>query len=346
VLRYADVQQVMLDPATFSSQRIVNADGSVDESANGGFLGLDPPRHRQLRSLVAHAFTQRRIAELEPRIRQITDSIIDSLQVEETIDIVACLAFPLPVAVIGDLLGVPRTDVDQFRSWTADLVGLDYPRRIRAFGLFAQYFGELVTQRARSPENDLVSDFLRAEVDGLRLDHHDIVNTCTLLLVAGHETTTSLIGTTLWCLEEQTEVREHLCGHPERLAGAIEEVLRTRGVVHYMPRVVTRDLAFLGAELQEGDVVLPLFAAANLDPEQFPAPERFDPSRFPNRHLGFGFGIHLCLGASLARLEARIAVGRLLERFPHLRRDHSRPSKLRPSHFVYALQEYPVRLAS
>lgn len=344
VFRYSDVQQVMLDPATFSSQRILNPDGSVGETAT--FLALDPPRHRQLRSLVAQAFTQRRVAALESRIREITNAILKGFEGGTTVDIIARLAFPLPVTVIAYLLGVPPEDVDEFRSWTADLVGLDYGRRMQAFGQFGQYFDELVARRARSPEEDLISDLVRVEVDGARLDRRDIVSTCTLLLVAGHETTTSLVGTTLWCLEEHPEVRAEAISHSECLAGAIEETLRTRGVIHFMPRVVTRDLRFLGADLREGDLVLPLFAAANLDPDEFPKPECFDPRRTANRHLGFGYGIHLCLGASLARLEARIALGQLFERFPQIRRDESRSLRLRPSYFVYSLDEYCVRLAS
>src|SRR5579859_4074938 len=343
---YADVQHVVLDPQTFSSQRSLNPDGSVDEVMSGGFLGLDPPRHRQLRSLAVQAFTQRRVAQLEPRIREITDQLLDKLGEREDADIVEDFAFPLPVTVIAELLGVPREDVGQFRAWSADLVGNDFAIRAQAFERLANYFGELVASRSRAPRDDLVSELLRVEVEGSKLTAQDITNTCALLLIAGHETTTSLIGNALWCLEDNPAAREELAAHPELLPGTIEEVLRARAVIHFIPRVVTRNVRFLDQELREGDVVLPLFAAANLDAAHFPEPERFNIRRSPNRHLGFGYGIHLCLGASLARLEANIGLGRLLQRFPRIRRDPSRALKLRPSSFVFSLQHYPVYLTA
>jgi cytochrome P450 len=342
--RYADVQRILLDPKTFSSQRTLNRDGSVDEVASGSILGLDPPRHRQLRHLLAQAFTQRRVAQLEPRIRAICNRLIGAMHGQRTADLVEALAFPLPITVIAELLGVPLSDIGEFRVWATELLSNDYELRLAAFGQFAEYFDDLIEQRRHALADDLLSALISTETDGERLSQRDITSACTLLLIAGHETTTSLIPVLLWCLDDHPEAREEVTGNPELLSGAIEEALRLRAVVHYMPRVVTEDVEFEGARLHAGDLVLPLFAAANLDPRQFPDPECFDIHRSPNRHFGFGHGIHLCLGATLARLETTIAVQQLLERFPTLERDRSQPLQLRPAAFVYSLQHYPVQL--
>jgi cytochrome P450 len=342
--RYTDVQRILLDPKTFSSQRTLNPDGSVDEVAAGSLLGLDPPRHRQLRQFLAQVFTQRRVAQLEPRIRAIVDQLLNTMDAGSPVDLVEALAFPLPVTVIAELLGVPLEDTGQFREWSTDLLANDYALRAQTFARFATYFDGLIEQRRRLPTGDLISDLLDAEIDGERLSQRDITSACTLLLVAGHETTTSLIPIALWCLDDHPEAREDLARNPELLSGAIEESLRLRAVVHYLPRVVTAEFEFDGCRLQPGDLVLPLFAAANLDPRQFPEPNRFDIRRSPNRHFGFGHGIHFCLGASLGRLETSIALGKLLQRFPNLVRERSRDLTLRPSAFVYSLSHYLVRL--
>lgn len=344
VSRYADVQHVLLDTKTFSSQRALKSDGTVDEIAGAGILGMDPPRHRHLRSLMAQAFTQKRVRDLEPRIQQITTQLLNDLARESTAELVGQLAFPLPIMVIGELLGVSMTSSAQFRSWAADAVGSNYERRIQGFGSFANFFADLVTERQSHPTTDLISDLLQSEVDGARLSHDEVVGACLLLLIAGHETTTSLIGNALWCFEEHPAALAQVRSSPQLLSSALEEVLRCRPVVHAMPRVVSQRTQYLGQDLAEGDLVLPLLGAANLDPAQFPDPDRFDITRSPNRHLGFGFGIHLCLGAALARLEAQVALSQLLARFPHIRRDESRPLQLRPSHFIYSLETYPVIL--
>jgi cytochrome P450 len=342
--RYADVQRILLDPKTFSSQRTLNRDGSVDEVASGSILGLDPPRHRQLRHLLAQAFTQRRVAQLEPCIRVICNRLIGAMHGQRTAELVEALAFPLPITVIAELLGVPLSDIGEFRVWAAELLSNDYELRLAAYGQFAEYFDDLIEQRRHAIADDLLSALISTETDGERLSQRDITSACTLLLIAGHETTTSLIPVLLWCLDDHPEARAEVTQNPALLSGAIEEALRLRAVVHYMPRVVTEDVEFEGSHLRAGDLVLPLFAAANLDPRQFPDPERFDIHRSPNRHFGFGHGIHLCLGASLARLETTIAVQQLLERFPTLERDRSQPLQLRPAAFVYSLQHYAVRL--
>jgi cytochrome P450 len=263
---------------------------------------------------------------------------------EESVDIVNALAFPLPVMVIAELLGIPTADREQFRSWTSDMIGTDYDLKMQGFAKMGAYFDAVIAEHMRNPQENLISELLAAQVGGERLSKADVVGTCLLLLVAGHETTTTLIGNALWCFDEHPGARAEVLKRPEILPTAIEEVLRFRSVLHWFPRVVKKDMQFLGHDLKEGDLVLPVFAAANRDGAQFPDPDRFDIRRSPNRHLGFGHGIHLCLGASLARLEAKVALGELFRRFPRVRQDTLKPPTLRPSSFVFSFSHYPVRL--
>jgi cytochrome P450 len=342
VFRYDDVQRVVLDPHTFSSQRTPNPDGSIDPIASGGIVGMDPPRHRQLRSLISQAFTPRVIALLEPRITSIVHTLLDQVQDKGEMDVVDDLAFPLPVIVIAELLGVLSSDRDQFRQWSADYVGSDYALRLATAQKIAHYCQGLIEQRRQEPREDLISDLLRAEIEGEHLPEHDVLGTCLLLLIAGHETTTGLISNAIVCLDEHPEALQALMAQPDLLPQAIEEVLRYRAVVHTLPRVATVDTVFDGQEIKAGDLVLPLFASANLDEAQFPDPERFDIWRTPNRHLGFGYGIHFCLGAPLARLEARIALGAMRERFPTIQRRRTIPLELKPSSFIYGLKHVPI----
>jgi len=342
IFRYDDVHRVLLDTDTFSSQRTTNPDGSIDPVASGGIVGMDPPRHRQLRTLISQAFTPRVVAQLEPRINTIVHSLLDEVQDKGKMDVVDDLAFPLPIIVIAELLGVPISDREQFRRWSSDYVGSDYVLRLETAKKIAFYFHGLIEQRRREPCEDLISEFIQAEVDGERLPERDILGTCLLLLVAGHETTMGLISNAIICLDEHPEALRQLVAQPDLLPGAIEEVLRYRGIVHTMPRIVIKDTVLYEHEMKAGSQVLPLFASANLDEAQFPQADRFDIHRTPNRHLGFGYGIHFCLGASLARLETRIALGAMLERFPGLQRVRGVPLELRPSSFLYGLKHLPI----
>ena len=342
VFRYDDVHRVLLDTETFSSQRTTNPDGSIDPVASGGIVGMDPPRHRQLRTLISQAFTPRVVAQLEPRITAIVHDLLDQVQDKDEMDVVDALAFPLPIIVIAELLGVPSSDREQFRRWSTDYVGSDYALRLETAKKIAFYFHGLIQQRRQEPCEDLISEFIRAEVDGERLPEQDILGTCLLLLIAGHETTMGLISNAIVCFDEHRDPLRQLVAQPDLLPGAIEEVLRYRGVVHTMPRIVIKDTVLYGHEIKAGDQVLPLFASANLDEAQFPNADQFDIHRTPNRHLGFGYGIHFCLGASLARLETCIALGAMLERFPNLHRVDSAPLELRPSSFLYGLKHLPI----
>ena len=344
VFRYADVQRLMMDSEAFSSERSLRPDGSVDEVLGAGMLGTDPPRHRHLRSLAVQAFTQKRVAQLEPRIREITRQLLDEFAGQESLDIIASLAFPLPVTVIGELLGLPPSDNALFHVWAEKFISNDPAVRIGTAKEMADYFYRLVSARKERPGVDLISELLQVRVDGADLTRDEVAGMCLLLLLAGHETTMGLLGNALWCLDEHPDAQADVAAHLDLVPSAVEEVLRYRGVVHYASRVVKRPMRYLDENLEAGDLVLPMFAAANLDASQFAEPERFDVRRTPNRHLGFGYGIHLCLGAALARLESRIALTELLARYPKIRRDTTVALELRPSTIIYSLRRYVARL--
>jgi cytochrome P450 len=342
IFRYDDVRRVLLDTATFSSRRQINPDGSIDPVMGSNIIAIDPPRHRQLRALVSQAFTPRVIARLESRVTSLVHSLLDQVQDKGEMDVVDDLAFPLPVTVIAELLGVPSSDRDQFRQWSADIVGPDFALVRATAEKVTQYFQVLIEQRRIAPQEDLISALLMAEIDGEHLSDIEIQSNCSLLLVAGHETTTGLISNAIVCLDEHPEAMQQLVAQPELLPSAIEEVLRYRAVAHSTVRIVTVDTVLGGQEIKAGNIVLPLVASANLDEAQFPNANRFDIRRTPNRHLGFGHGIHTCLGAPLARLETRIALGIMLERLPHIQRLRTIPLELRPSSSIYGLKHVPI----
>jgi cytochrome P450 len=344
VFGYDDIQQVLRNTEDFSSQRTLKPDGSVDEVLGLSILGLDPPRHRRLRMLMTHAFTHKRVAELGPRIRAITTQLLDEMQGAASPDIIAHLAIPLPAIVIAEMLGVPTEDMARFREWADGLTGDDFDLRMKTSPIMAGYIAELVAQRSRSPRPDMISDLIAARIDGDHLTPAEIIGACILLLLAGHETTATLIGNVLWCFDDFPEAQAEVVKTPPLLEPAIEEVLRFRSVIQSIPRVVMRPMRFLDQDLSAGDLIVPLFGAANRDPAYFADPDRFDIRRSPNRHIGFGFGIHLCLGATLARLEANIALGELFRRFPNVRRDHFQAVELRGSSMIYGLKRCAVQL--
>lgn len=342
VLGYEEAQQVLLDSQTFSSERWISPDGKLDPSVSGSILGTDPPRHHLLRALVSQAFTPRVIANLEPRIVSIVRNLLDRVAERGAMDLIDDLAFPLPITVIAELLGVPREDREQFRRWSMTMVGTDVAARQTSMKEFVLYMQKMIGTRRREPRNDLISDMVHAEVDGERLPDAETIELCRLLLVAGHETTTGLISNAVVCFDEHPESLQDLLAHPELWSSAIEEVLRYRGIVHVNPRFAKVDTVLAGQQIKAGEMVIPLFSAANLDERQFPNAATFDIRRTPNHHLGFGHGVHFCLGAPLARLEARIALQMLYERFPGLHRDRSVPLAVKPSYIVYGLQYLPV----
>jgi cytochrome P450 len=328
--RYADVRAVLMDHATFSS---VQPEGmGFDEQAKAfgdapTMLGSDPPTQTRLRRLVSRDFTPRRIREMEPRIREIAKNLIDAAERKGEFDVMADLANPLPVMVISDLLGVPPGEYRQFKHWSDKIVeadntlpGMPIPDDIKsAFTELKAYFADEIVRRRKNPGTDLVSALVAAHDEAEALSSDELLQFVVLLLLAGNETTTNLIGNGMLALGRNPSSMAVLRAKPELMRGAIEEMLRYDGPVQATFRTATKDTVVGGTPISAGTGAFVIVAAANRDPAQFKNPEQFDITRTPNDHVAFGEGIHFCIGAPLARMEGAIAIGTALERFPHLR---------------------------
>ena len=334
VCGYREAQCVLADTATFSSHtgRLVP---EAEEFSEGSLTQQDPPRHTKLRKLVNQAFTPRVVAGLEPRIRAIATELLDAAP-SDRLDLVADFAYPLPITVIAELLGVPSTDRDRIHRWVDGMFSgssdvsmrertPEQERELREAMYHAQemgaYIGEHAARRRQDPRDDLLTRLVQAEVDGERLTDREVVNFANLLLIAGHITTTMLVGNTVLCLDANAVDRARVEADRSLVPAAIEESLRMLTPFAVLARVTSAETELAGHTIEADQLVMIWVAAANRDPRQFSSPESFDLDRDPNPHLAFGRGTHFCLGAPLARLEGRIAVNLLLDRYPHLRCD-------------------------
>jgi cytochrome P450 len=337
VYRYEDVTTVLADYRTFSSdfsEVFPDRAGVGDELSEGNILAMDPPRHHQLRSLVSRAFSPRAIARLEPRIGELTEELLDQIWGRSRIELVSELAYPLPVTVIAELLGVPADDRPRFKVWADALLARDTidptdKAAIEAAAVdlrrFHDYLREHVARRRVEPRQDLLSDLIAAEIDGQRLNDQEIVGFGTILLLAGHITTTLLLGNTLLCLDEHPQAHDALRADPAAIPLAIEEVLRYRSPVTRTTRVTTTEVRLGHQVIAPGQLANVWLLSANHDEREFQNPDDFVVDRHPNPHVAFGKGIHFCIGAPLARLEGRVALGVLLRRFSRLRVDPEQP---------------------
>jgi cytochrome P450 len=319
LLRYADVERALGEPSTFSS-RVRPPTGEPPP----WLVFSDPPRHTRLRALVARAFHGRWIAALEPRVRQLSRALLEPLVARGAFDLVGDYAAVLPVLVIGELMGIPPGDRARVRGWSDAIVGLSHALTggavaERAFEAYQRATAELrvalagwVEERRRAPHDDLLGRLVAAEVDGEPMGDDDRLGFVQLLLSAGTETTTDLVANALLCFEEHPGERRRVRAAPGLIPAAIEEVIRYRSPAQMVFRQTMRTVRVGDVELPADALVLLLLGSANRDPEVFSDPDRFDPTRSPNPHLGFGRGIHGCLGAALARLEAKIALDHLL----------------------------------
>jgi len=346
--RYEDVAEVLRDPRFTTDRRALlpfrvmrRASRRHPDFVNlldRNLLMLDGEEHRRVRSLVSKAFTPRRVEALRPRVEEIVDELLEAVAGHGELELVRDLAHPLPVIVIAELLGVPLEDRERFRGWSNDVVQiLDLLSGREGLGPawrgsegLATYFRGLLAERRRAPRDDLLSAMLAAEEDGRALDEADLLSLCALLLAAGHETTTNLIGNAVLALLRHPDERKRLQQDPGLVAGAVEEFLRFDSPVQVTDRVVTEDLEFRGHLFRRGQLTVCLLGAANRDPERFAEPDRLDVARADRGHLAFGLGPHVCLGAPLARLEAEIALAGLLGRFPDFRGAIEPPAR-RPS---------------
>jgi cytochrome P450 len=345
IFGYHDIQAVLGDPATFSS----------DISALQTMVTMDPPRHTQLRKLVARAFTNKLIAALEPSVREITDALLDRVENTGRMDIIADLAFPLPIAIISALLGLPAEDRDKFKQWSIpaikaaemELQGqVPEPQFVQAVAELEQYLEALIAERTRTPRDDLISGLAAAEVDGERLTMQEITSTCRLLLIAGFETTANLIGNTAQLLLAHPVSLADVRDEPELLPGAIEESLRYNSPFQFFMRRATCDVTIGGKSIRAGQLALTINASGNRDEAAFPDADRFDVRRSPNRHLSFGHGIHYCLGAGLGRLEAKVAIETLLHRFKDVRTDDTRSAEPSSSIVLFGWRSLPVQFST
>ena len=315
--RHADVRAAILDPATYSSAAGVVPSGFMPEKPI--LISTDPPAHTRLRNAVHRALTPRRVQALEPSIRAYARRLLEEIPLGEEVDLVASYTQSLPMYVMTELLGVPMQDRATFRRWADAVVrtNLGSSQAIDAaqHELYAYFAGVVADRRAR-PRQDLVSLLLTPTEEGDLLDEDELLGFCFLLLLAGIETTTAALGNAVVILDRERDVRARLARDPARIPAAIEEVLRYDSPVQGLSRTLTRDVEWYGQKVLAGERVHMLFAAANRDERSFPEPDRFDAARDPNPHLAFGFGVHFCLGASLARLELRVGLEELLARAP------------------------------
>lgn len=357
--RYDDVVMVLRDPR-FGRQGFhsmlagVYASPTNPDPLPPSMLFQDPPDHTRLRALVNKAFTPRVIEEMRPHIQDIVDGLVDRVQGTGTMDVIADLAYPLPVKVICEMLGVPAGDHETIRRWSADLarsldaIGLPTDAEVREQGTQArralgEYFRALIPERRRQPRADLLTALIAAEESGDRLTERELLAMCILLFVAGHETTVNLIGNGIFALLRHPAELQRLRQEPPLIASAVEEFLRYDSPVQRTARIPTCDVEIEGHKIPHGAMVVAVIGAANRDPAHFSDPDRLDIARLANRHVAFGFGIHFCLGAPLARLEAQMAIGTLVQRAPHLRLATEAP-EWRESSTLRGLKALPITL--
>jgi pimeloyl-[acyl-carrier protein] synthase len=314
-------------------------------------LQLDPPDHTRLRALVSKAFTPRVVEAMRTRIQQVTEDLLDRVQGRNTMDVVKDLAYPLPIIVIADMLGAPPSDYERIKKWSTDLLPSFSPALSKeqlaqvseSASEFAAYVQNLIEERRRKPGDELIDGLIAARDGANRLTDAELVSTCVLLVVAGHLTTVQLVGRGFLLLLKNPAQMEKLRREPEFIGSAIEEMLRMEAPLQVVNRPALADFQIDGKTIRKGQLVLLSLAAANRDPAQFPDPDRFDIARAPNRHLGFGYGLHFCPGAPLARLEAEIAINTLLRRQPTIEPTDVK-LEYEPSLILRGLNSLPVRL--
>ncbi len=327
VTRYDDVLAALSDPRLSNDPHHATA---LTEVLRGDFLsrsmiGTDPPEHTRLRRLVSKAFTARRVEGLRPRVQEITDSLLDRITPRGSADLVAEFGLPLPITVIGELLGVPEAERDRFREWTDEMLdrpfdpGSDLALVAAARERMHGYLADLVAAKRARPADDLLTDLVAATDEGERLDAQELLAMAFLLLIAGYVTTVSLIGNGTLALLRHPDELDRLRADPSLVPNAVEELLRFDGPVNPgLTRYALQDLEIGGVRIPRGDMVLLAIAAADRDPHRFPDPDRLDVGAVDPGHLAFGHGVHYCLGAPLARLEGQIAFTALLARLPDL----------------------------
>jgi cytochrome P450 len=350
--RYSDVTAALRDPrfASFKSSFAQSAP-DFDRITNDWLLLKNPPEHTRLRTLINKAFLPRIVEQVLPHIQQATDRLLDQVEAAGRLELIADLAFPLPITVISLLLGVPSQDSQRFHEWSHAFVATVDPRdRVspetlergnQALLAFEDYCRYLIEAKRRQPRDDLISALIAAEEHGNRLSTSELIAMCILLLIAGQEATVNLIANGTLALLRNPDQLALLRARPEHINSAVEELLRYDSPVQFLTRIAAQDMTLGGKTVRQGDEVFLVLAAANHDPEYFEDPDRLKVTRTPNPHLAFGAGIHFCVGASLARAEGQIAIGTLLRRMPNLRLATDRP-EWRSAIRFHALKALPL----
>jgi hypothetical protein len=346
--RYDDIVTTFKDTSHYSSEgRLGKAVAYLPDETRAQFkvfedhykhkslIHSDPPDHTRFRDLVNKAFTPRVVDAVRPRMQEITNGLLDAVQESGRMDVIKDLSVPLPVTVISEILGVPKPDVKFFKVWADDNLafqGLNKPpveilqRSQTALVEMRDYLGKLLKEKRRNPGDDLLSQLAAAESAGDKLSEPELINTCITLLIAGHETTTALIGNGIYLLLSHPEQWQLLQQDRALLPSAIEEILRFESPVARQPRLMKQDAEMGGKQLRKGQMAFQMLNAANRDPAQFEDPERFDIRRQKNRHIAFGLGVHVCVGAPLARAEGQIVFSSVIARLPNLELVDEKPN--------------------
>lgn len=339
ITRYDDVSAGLRDPRLLSD-RIAASMAALSESQRSkveplgehisNWLGFtDAPKHTRLRRLISGVFTPKLAEDMRGRIQEITNELLDNLEKQKEVDLISDYAFPLPATVICEILGIDSDRQEQFRIWAEDIgafaggVGSSLERVAAQANAsraeLTRYFRELSLQRRSEPRDDLITKLALVEEQGERLTEQELLGLCVFLFAAGHETTLSLVGNALFVLMQNRSERTRLVNDWGLTESAIEETLRYESPIQIITRVAGQDLELRGRSVHKGQQLILVLGAANRDPEQFSEPDRYDIGRKHNKHIAFGWGIHFCLGAPLARVEGQIAVKSLLSRFPNVR---------------------------
>ncbi len=364
VTRWTDVVDIFNRPQSFSADRFRKVDEryasqrstvrAVAEVLGHWLVFRDPPDHDRLRGLLQSSFTPKHLASSRDRVQATVDALLERVVARGTMDFIRELAFPLPAMVIAGLMGAPAEDIEPIKTWSDRLAAYlggavderdNFAEASAGVAGLVAYFRALLLEHERRPRDDLMSLLLRAEHEGERLTHDEVVANCILLLFAGHETTTNLIGNGLFHLLRHPEQAALLRGDPSLLHGAVEELLRYDGPVPATMKIATEDVPWHGRTIRRGDMVVPFLASANRDPSQFPDPDSLDVRRHIERHVAFAWGIHFCLGAWLARLEARVVLDTVLRRLPGLALGSAAP-RWKPMIFLRGLEALPLTWTS
>nr|WP_235945768.1 cytochrome P450 [Saccharibacillus alkalitolerans] len=349
ITRYEDAVDVLKDNRFIKDMTKIFGNG-YQSIFTSNMLFSDPPDHRRLRGLVQQGFTPKLVESMREHIQQIADGLLDAVEGRSEMSLIDDFAFPLPIIVISEILGVPIEDQDKFRVWSNSIIGAsnseEGPQVYQHMQEFTAYLGQWFEKVRQEPGDDLISQLIMAEEAGEKLSEQEIYGVVALLIIAGHETTVNLIGNGMISLLQHPDQLRKLQEDPSLVKGAIEEMLRYNGPVEFSTsRWAGEDLEFRGHQMKRGDLVVVALDSADRDGEQFADPDLFDITRERSRHLAFGHGIHMCLGAPLARLEGEIAVNTLLRRFPNIRlREDAGELEWRPGMIVRGVKEIPLSL--